>query len=105
MIANGFGVRPLFVWQTVPAYHYNLRYHFLSVTQTVQYPAALGDGYALVDNLRAQGKLGPNVLWLADMQQDKQENLYVDGLHYTAAFSKEIAGQICGALSEPPNGR
>ena len=45
---------------------------------------------------RAQGKLGPTVLWLADMQQEKRENLYVDQIHYNAVLSKEIAAQICG---------
>ncbi len=41
------------------------------------------------------GKLGTDVLWLADMQENARENLYVDSVHYTAAFSKEIAGRIC----------
>jgi hypothetical protein len=47
-----------------------------------------------MEKLRAQGKLGSNVLWLADMQQDKHENLYVDSIHYNPPFSKEIAAQI-----------
>jgi len=58
-----------------------------------------------MENLRAQGKLGSNVLWLADMQQDKHENLYVDAVHYTAAFSQAIAGQICGFMGKHPNVR
>jgi len=49
----------------------------------------------MMESLRAQGQLGPNVLWLADIQLDKRENLYIDALHYTAAFSREIAGYIC----------
>ena len=121
-IAAAFGVRPLFVWQPVPTYQYDLSYHFLShasfvralgprmdrsaLMQNLFLQGRLGpnvlwlsDGYALMDNLRAQGKLGPDMLWLADMQQDKHENLYVDAVHYTAAFSKEIAERICGALS------
>jgi hypothetical protein len=125
-LAATFGVRPLFVWQPVPTYKYDLGYHFLSHASYVRSRGFsmerdalmenlflqgrmgpnvvwIADGYGLMENLRAQGKLGPNVLWLADMQQDKQENLYVDAVHYTAAFSKDIAGQICGALNEHPN--
>ena len=123
LMAAGFGVRPLFVWQPVPVYHYDLRYHFLSHSTFVRKHGPdtqrqallenlwvhgklgpvrmknLADGYALMENLRAQGKLGSNLLWLADSQQDKQENLYVDAVHYSAAFSKEIADTINAYLA------
>jgi len=102
MIANGFGVRTIFVWQPVPTYKYDLRYHFFLHTRT-EFAAygRSGYGYPFMENLRAQGKLGSNVLWLADMQQNKHENLYVDSIHYNAAFSKEIAAQIYGFLRQP----
>jgi hypothetical protein len=95
LIANGFGVRTIFVWQPVPTYKYDLRYHFFlhSSTEFAAYGRA-GYGYPLMENLKARGKLGSNFLWLADMQQDKRENLYVDSIHYNALFSKEIAAQI-----------
>jgi len=99
-IADHFGVRPIFVWQPVPAYKYDTRYDLFYRSYPVYTRCRYG--YALMDNLRAQGKLGADVLWLADMQQNKQENLYVDTAHYTAAFSKEIAAQICGFLREHP---
>jgi hypothetical protein len=104
--AQAFGVRPIFVWQPVPPYKYDLRYHFLSTDGAPMggYPPTLA-GYALVDALQAQGKLGPNALWLGGMQQDKQENLYVDAVHYNAAFSREIAGRICGFMNDGTNGR
>jgi hypothetical protein len=105
-VGAAFGVRTVFVWQPVPTYRYDLRYYFPT------FEGGYGGkwprehyGYPLMENLRAQGQLGPDVLWLADLQQDKQENLYVDPVHYTAAFSKEIAGEICGFLGKPPNGR
>ena len=65
----------------------------------------IADGYILMDRMRTQGRLGPDVLWLADMQQDKHENLYVDVVHYNAAFSKEIAGRICDFIDGVPNSR
>ena len=96
LIAAGYGVKTVFVWQPVPMYKYDLRYHFF-----LHNDSGFGGyirakyGYALMQELKDQGKLGDNVLWLADMQQDKHENLYVDSVHYSAAFSQEIAGRIC----------
>ena len=103
-IADRFGVRTIFVVQPAPTYKYDLRYHFLlhSDKGYVDFWPRGKYGYALMENLWAQGKLGPHVLWLADMQQDKRENLYVDAVHYTAPFSKEIAAQICDFMGEHP---
>ena len=103
LIANGFGVRTVFVWQPVPTYKYDLHYHFFlhSPTEFAAYGRS-GYGYPLMENLRSEGRLGPNVLWLADMQQGKRENLYVDSIHYNAAFSKEIASRIYAFLRDPP---
>ena len=127
VIAGGYGVRPIFVWQPVSTYKYDLAYHFLSgpfvrklgpnmdphaLLENLSLQGNLGpyrirwltDGYALMDDLRAQGRLGPNVLWLADMQQDKHENLYVDAVHYTADFNR-IATQSLQPVTEHPNAR
>jgi hypothetical protein len=102
LIAAGFGVRPIFVWQPVTIYKYDLRYHFLLHSdKDFDERVRCRYGYAVMDTMRQQGKLGPNVLWLADIQQDKHENLYVDQWHYTAPFSQEIAGRICGFLRQP----
>jgi hypothetical protein len=96
LIAGGFGVRTIFVWQPVPVYNYDLRYHsFLHSDRNFGVYARSKYGYALMKELRAQGKLDANVLWLADLQQDKTENLYVDAVHYNAPFSREIAARIC----------
>ena len=96
LIAADFGVRTIFVWQPVPVYKYDLRYHyFLHTDNGFGVYVRSKYGYALMQDLRAQGKLGSNVLWLADMQQTKAEDLYVDAVHYNAPFSQEIAAQIC----------
>jgi hypothetical protein len=95
-LAATYGVRAVFVWQPIPLYKYDLRYHFfLHSDQEFGGFARAEYGYPVVAALQAERRLGPDVLWLADMQQDKRENLYVDSVHYTAAFSKEIAGRIC----------
>jgi len=103
LTAQGYGVRTLFVWQPVPVYNYDLRYHFfLHADKGFGAYVRPRYGYALMQVSRAQGRLGPDFLWLADMQQDKRENLYVDSVHYTAAFSKEIAAHIGEQLSRQP---
>ena len=96
-----FGVRTVFVWQPVPTHKYDLRYHFLGHPDewyAARWPRGRY-GYEIMETLREQGKLGSDVLWLADMQQDRHENLYVDKWHYNAVFSKDIAQQICSYLS------
>jgi hypothetical protein len=102
VIAKGFGVRTIFVWQPAPTYKYDLHYHLFVqfLTEAQRNTRRCSYGYPLMENLWEQGKLGPDVLWLADIQQDKRENLYVDNVHYNAAFSKEIAAQIYSFLRE-----
>ncbi len=95
-LAAAYGVRAIFVWQPIPLYKYDLRYHyFLHSDKEFGGFARAEYGYPRMADLQAHGKLGNDVLWLADMQANKRENLYVDSVHYTAAFSEEIAGKIC----------
>jgi hypothetical protein len=95
-LAGGFGVRTIFVWQPVPVYKYDLNYHyFLHADRNFGVYLRSKYGYAMMEKLRAQGNLGPDTLWLADIQQDKRESLYVDAVHYSAPFSREIAERIC----------
>ena len=100
--AAAFGVPVIFVWQPVPTYKYDTHYYLFPLFHTERHPETwlCASGYPLMEELRAQGKLGPNVLWLADLQQDRREYLYVDSVHYNAAFSKEIAARICTFLGQ-----
>ena len=101
-LAEGFGVRAIFVWQPVPVYKYDLQYHyFLHADRNFGAYLRSKYGYGMMEDLRAQGKLGPDVLWLAEIQQDKHESLYVDATRYTAPFSKEIAERICTFERKP----
>ncbi len=50
--------------------------------------------------LAADGRLGDSFLWLADMQLDVAEPLYVDQAHYSGAMSRRIAGRIAAWLVE-----
>jgi len=98
-----FHVRPLFVWQPVPTYRYDhARYHLLRDwgDKPLKSCAPSPSAYALVQRSRAALEQGNNFLWLADIQEERRENLYVDEVHYTAAFSKDIAAYICAFLGE-----
>jgi hypothetical protein len=99
--ATAHSVRTAFVLQPLSTYRYDLRY--LNVYEGK--PALFGRninstaGYdALADRARA-GSLGPDVLWLGDMQTDRKENLYVDSVHYTAAFSRDVAARLFDYLT------
>ncbi len=96
-VAAVWGVKPLFVWQPVPTYKYDLAHHLFGA-----YDFGLNTysafGYArMEERLRGTGP-APDFLWAADMQQGLSEPLYVDQVHYTAAMSKRLGEEIGGAL-------
>lgn len=95
-VAAASDVRVQFVWQPVPTYGYDVR--SLSV-----YKPGLdlfgahrmsGLGYPVVAAMYRRGTLGDDVLWLGEIQTNRRESLYVDAVHYTSAFSNEIARHI-----------
>jgi hypothetical protein len=94
-VARQLGVHVLFAWQPVPAYNYDLAYHLFAdgrfpfPPQTVL--QEIRTAYDWLGRHRADPHVEPDLLWLADIQRAKRENLYVDAGHYTGAFAKEIA--------------
>jgi hypothetical protein len=90
--AARYGVRTLFVWQPVPFYRYDLAFHLFREDGLLPPPSTAG--YDAARKAWEARELGPDVLWLADVQQARRENLYIDGFHYTAAFTDELAGRI-----------
>ena len=93
-----FGVAPIFVWQPVPSYKYDTKYHLFYLSPEAYQNQA--KGYLEMAELHKQGTLGPHFLWCADLQQDKKECLYVDNHHYTAKFAKELAGHVVALCRE-----
>ncbi|MFQ5646625.1 MAG: SGNH/GDSL hydrolase family protein [bacterium] len=98
-VSRAYGVRPVFVWQPVPTYKYDLKYHLF---------AGAGDflghnyskfGYPLMADLARKKPLGKNFFWLADFQEDLREPLYVDQIHYRASMNRMLADKICQMLS------
>jgi hypothetical protein len=92
-ISCAYGIRSLFVWQPIPAYKYDLKYHIaLNPIYGLGGYALFGQTYAVAAERRAD--FGTSFLWLADIQADLKEPLYIDAVHYTAKFSELIAAKI-----------
>jgi hypothetical protein len=98
-----FHVRPVFVWQPVPNYRYDYRrFHLLREfgETALSWGEATASGYAVMARSRTELEAQNDFLWLADIQENVRENLYVDEFHYTPPFMKEIAVHICGFLQQ-----
>jgi hypothetical protein len=99
-VSREFGVASLFVWQPVPVYRYDLRYHatYTGDPAYFSHHERSRHGYPVMARLGDSLAVGGNFLWLADIQQGRRESLYVDGVHYTSAFSREIASHLRSKL-------
>jgi len=87
-------VSTVFVWQPSPAYHYDdKRFHLF-------YDGKYGSftrtrfGYLEMEAVVKKPRADYGLLWLADLQQELKEPLYVDKVHYTGRFSAVIAKAI-----------
>jgi hypothetical protein len=97
--ASAWGVQRLFVWQPVPTYGYELRYHLFGDLDFDKNNYA-AFGYARIAERLRREPPGADFLWAADLQQGVHEPLYVDQIHYTAAFSQRIGAEIGRVLVE-----
>jgi hypothetical protein len=93
-VSKAYNVNPLFVWQPVPGYKYDLQYHAaLNPIYGLAGHERSGQGYPIMAQHRHS--LGEaDFLWLADMQETRKEPLYLDTVHYTADFSRDVAKEI-----------
>jgi hypothetical protein len=96
--ARAFGVRPVLVWQPAPSYKYDLKNHHFGDREPGIYKSSRA-GYECMA-LMGKQTLGENFFWCADMQENARKALYVDQVHYSASFCKELALVICGLLAE-----
>jgi hypothetical protein len=91
--AHAAGVRALFVWQPVPTYHYDLRYHLFGDLDFEKNEYSTF-GYPRMAERVHREPPGPDFLWAADLQDGVHQPLYVDQIHYTAAASRLIGDAI-----------
>ena len=93
-VAAAYGISCVFVWQPIPTYQYEpSRHPFMPKNPSPPLRHA-PRGYAWMAARRGDPRLGGNFLWLADLQNDQPGPLYVDQVHYNAAFSKTLAEAI-----------
>jgi hypothetical protein len=98
VVADGFDVETLFAWQPSPAHNYDLAHHLFPLEPSLRELG--GRIYAEFSEKHAgDGEDGRDILWLGDIQKARTEPLYVDGWHYSAAFSREIAGHLANAIT------
>jgi hypothetical protein len=91
-VSASYGVEPVFVWQPMPYYDFDLKYHrFVDPdTDTENYP----QGYADMDEINSAGGFGNNMIWAADTQQGFPSDVYIDYMHYSPKFSAKLATEI-----------
>ncbi|MGO8881625.1 MAG: SGNH/GDSL hydrolase family protein [Desulfomonilaceae bacterium] len=95
-----FGIKTLFVWQPIPVYKYDQDYNLFSKFDYDGFLPCVRLGYEAIAQHNKRAEFGDNFLWLADMQENLKEPLYVDAVHYSARMSKLIADRIAIALYE-----
>lgn len=93
--AESFGVKSCFVWQPVPVYQYDLS-NFLFDPQWTG--ADQKTGYEVMVEVLKTNAPPRNFLWLADIQKELKENLYVDQVHYNPRMNGLIAAKIADYL-------
>ncbi len=91
-LAGAHDMKVMFVWQPVPTYGYDIQYHLFSQGGLATRVRSAEGGYRLMSELWPS--LGGDFVWLGDMQAGRRENLYVDFVHYSEAFSRDIAKRI-----------
>ena len=90
-------IRPLFVWQPSPEWQYDKRFHLFDNAQGRGGPRfGASPHYAAME--RRRDEAGEAFLWLGDLQVGVEKPLYVDRLHYSAAFARRIAERIAERL-------
>lgn len=92
-ISKAFNVEPFFVWQPVPTYKYDLKYHVFAGKGFGRFMYSQY-GYSFMEEFRKKNNLGKNFLWLADIQENIRKPLYIDIDHYSPEMSNIIANKI-----------
>ncbi len=100
-MANARRIKTVFVWQPVPTYKFDLKFHpFAENGKDFGRHRVSGVGYQHMAQWRQTNAPASNELWLADMQENAREPLYVDAVHYSPKMCGLIADEIARALRE-----
>lgn len=98
-VAAAHDVKSVFVWQPVSTYKHNLKYDLFGEPSASHHYFSR-HGYKYMAEHIDELFLGDNFLWLAGIQQDRQQPLYVDPVHYSGDMSDIISRTIGDLLLE-----
>ena len=94
-VARAYHVREVFVWQPIPKYRHSAKTQLFrpssSDARTYAYYGYEKMASAIKENPK---DYADNFLWLADIQENQENQLYVDDSHYSPAFCRIIADRI-----------
>lgn len=100
-VARVLSIPVIFVWQPSPAYSYDLECHIaLPRHFSLHGHERAREVYQYVNERLSNSDKESFVLWLGDIQEHSREPLYIDTVHYTAKFSKQIANLIAQYIKE-----
>lgn len=92
-LGQQFNTKTLFVWQPVPTYKYDLKYHLFAHLIPKRHTGTRSS-YHVARTRFDKGDFGDNIAWCADIQENLKKPLYVDSVHYTADLSRLLADCI-----------
>jgi len=96
-LGQSHDVDVLFVRQPVPGFAYDLDYHPFAIDRQNSLFTRAAQAYPLWETL-VTPQAGFNYLDLAYIAQDRQEALYIDAIHYSGAFMRDIAEEIAAKI-------
>ena len=96
-ISMAYGIIPIFVWQPIPTYKYDMRHHLFKPDR-LHCHINSKVGYPMVANYLLKLPSHSDFIWAADMQERAKEPLYVDAFHYTAPMSRKLATFIASQI-------
>lgn len=96
--AREFGVKLTFVWQPIRAFRFDRSQDLFVGVNFVQRNGA-EDGYAHMEQLRRDGRLGANFLWLAEAHNQVKWP-YIDNVHYSPAMCASLAELIAREVAK-----
>jgi hypothetical protein len=98
-ISDVYAVKPVFVWQPIPTYKYDQKYHLFTGGAEAKHLFSKY-GYPYMVKYSKKNPLGDTFLWCADINADAKETLYLDSVHYNDKMSKKFANGIFNLMLE-----
>lgn len=101
-IASSYKIQTVFIWQPAPLFKYDPVYQPFLTPRVLQDKQFIfqKEVYQLAEQIKSEGGVGKNFLWLADMQEHMKEPLYVDRIHYSPELCQIIASRIYDFLGD-----